>query len=360
MVSNNIAFNFRARLNRLRLLLPSLPCDCLLIEHPVDLFYLTGLEISTGKLLISIENAVLMVDARYYEICSRQTLCPVLLLQENSLKDWIVEKGHQRLGFNTQQTTYQNFLSLEKLSKTLEENGHFLKIIPLESTIQQLRIIKDAEERLALRNAAALGKKGFTYVKSLLQEGITETEIALELEFFWRKQGASGIAFESIIAFGPNGSMPHYRAGTTPLESNTSVLVDIGVTLNHYHSDMTRVIYFGTPSPIIQTLYSIVEEAQAKAIALCKPGTFVRELDQAARTWIAAKGYGAAFTHSLGHGIGLEVHESPIIRSTGPYQEMSLQEGMVITIEPGIYLPGVGGIRLEEMVLITSDGCEIL
>lgn len=347
--------NYLARLERLRNLLKSLSCDALLIEHPIDLLYLTGLELSTGKLIVAQQNACLIVDGRYYERSRHQTVYPVQLLKENVLTDWIIDARIRQLGFDQNHTTYHAFLNLTQLAKKIKISYHF-EIIPLESPVQQLRLIKDSDEIASLSKAAHLGYQGYEFVVSLLQEGVTESELAFELEFFWKKRGASRLAFDSIIAFGPNSSMPHYRAGPAKLSSHTPVLIDIGVVLAHYHSDMTRVIFFETPPPIMKTIYSIVEEAKAQALALCRPGTLIGDLDRAAREWIASKGYGDYFTHSLGHGIGLDIHEPPILRDNGAYRNMPLQAGMAITIEPGIYLPEIGGVRLEDTILITDDG----
>lgn len=352
--------NYAARLARLKKKIESLPCDALLIENPTNLFYLTGLELSAGKLLVSSDDACLMIDGRYEESCRKQTLYPVLLLKENELKEWIASSHIERLGFDQQHTTYQAFLTLQQMAEKLKAESYALEIIPLESPIQSLRLIKDADEIACLRAAAQLGYQGYEHVVSLLQEGVTELELAFELEFFWKKRGASRLAFDSIIAFGPHSSMPHYRAGPTKLTSHTVILIDIGVVLAHYHSDMTRTIFFGTPPPLLQTIHSIVDEAKRKALAACKPGTLIGDLDHIAREWIASKGYGECFTHSLGHGIGLDIHEPPILRETGLYREMPLQPGMVITIEPGIYLPSIGGVRLEDTILVTENGYENL
>lgn len=352
--------NYAARLERLRRLLASMPCDALLIEHPTNLFYLTGLELSAGKLLITPQEACLIVDGRYLERSSQQTLYPVLLLSKDSLKELIISYTIHRLGFDKHQTTYHDYLSLTQLANTLISQSYDLEIIPVESAVQQLRLIKDEEEIACLRDAARLGYQGYEFVVSLLREGITEADLAFQLEFFWKKRGASRLAFDSIIAFGPNSSMPHYRAGHTKLQLHTSVLIDIGVVLSHYHSDMTRVVFFGTPPPIMQDIYLIVEEAKARAVAICRPGTLIGDLDRTAREYIASKGYNDYFTHSLGHGIGLDIHEPPTIRETGLYSSIPLQAGMVITIEPGIYLPQVGGVRLEDTILITEKGYENL
>lgn len=352
--------DYSGRLQRLRNLLQIFFCDALLIERPTDIFYLTGLELSSGKLIVSLQNACLIVDGRYYELSCQQTVYPVQLLKENVLEEWIRDSQVHQLGFDQHYTTYHNFLSLQRLKTALKTQFYELELLALESPVQRLRLIKDKDEVNELRRAAHLGYQGYEFVTSLLLEGVTESELALELEFFWKKRGAKCLAFEPIIAFGPHSSMPHYHTGHDKLTFPTSVLIDIGVVLAHYHSDMTRVIFLGKIHPIMETLYSIVEEAKARALALCKPGTLVGELDWAARDWITIKGYGDYFTHSLGHGIGLEIHEPPILRHTGIYQDMPLQEGMVITIEPGIYLPQVGGIRLEDTILITKNGYENL
>jgi Xaa-Pro aminopeptidase len=337
-----------------------MPCDALLIEHPTHLFYLTGLDLSTGKLLVTKQEACLVVDGRYFESSSRQTLYPVQLLNENLLKELIISYQIHHLGFDKHHTTYHAFLLLHQLAGSLKSNSYALEVIPVESAVQQLRLIKDEEEIACLRDAARLGYQGYEFVVSLLREGITEAELAFELEFFWKKRGASRLAFDSIIAFGPNSSMPHYRAGPTKLQLHTSILIDIGVVLSHYHSDMTRVVFFGTPPPLIQDIYLIVEEAKACALASCRPGTLIGELDRIARSWIAEKGYNDYFTHSLGHGLGLDIHEPPTIREIGLYRTTPLQPGMVLTIEPGIYLPEVGGVRLEDTILITEQGYENL
>lgn len=353
--------NYPARLNRLRNLLKTLSSDALIIEYPIDLFYLTGLELSTGQLIVTEIDACLIVDGRYYEKSSRQTLYPTRLLKEDVLKGWIIDAQVRRLGFDQNHTTYHAYSKLAQLAEKIKTSSSYsLEVIPLESPIQQLRLIKDEEEIACLRKAAQLGYQGYEFVVSLLQEGITETELALELEFFWKKRGAMRLAFDSIIAFGPNSSMPHYRAGPTKLSLHTPVLIDIGTVVAHYHSDMTRVVFFGDSPPLMKTIYSIVEDAKSQALSLCRPGTLIGELDRAARSWIASKGYGDYFTHSLGHGIGLEIHESPILREKGVNRETPLQAGMTITIEPGIYLPEVGGVRLEDTILITENGHENL
>jgi Xaa-Pro aminopeptidase len=181
--------NYSARLERLRNLLQSLNCEALLIEHPINLLYLIGLELSTGKLLVSMQHACLIVDGRYEEKSRKQTLYPVQLLKENVLKDWITNFHIHQLGFDQSSTTYQTFLTLHQMSEKLKGQSYELNICPLESPVQQLRLIKDDEEIAFLRKAAHLGYQGYEFVVSLLREGISEGELALELEFFWKKKG---------------------------------------------------------------------------------------------------------------------------------------------------------------------------
>lgn len=345
--------DYLARLKRLRSQPFSKKYDALLIDLPIDLFYLTGLQLSAGQLIISDSCAALFVDGRYTQAANQQSLFPIEELTDESTKTWLNAQGIKRLGFNQTHTPYQRFIQLKELLNPIE-------LIPIHSPIEPLRLIKDEDELTILRAAGRLAYEGFTFVSSLLKEEIEEKELAFELEFFWKKRGGSHLAFDSIIAFNENSSMPHYRTGNTRLKQNSSILIDIGVVLDHYNSDMTRVIFFGNRPKDIQTIYPIVQEAHDLALEKCRPGTLIGDLDKTARDWIESKKYGYAFTHSLGHGVGLEIHEAPTVRSKGPYASIPLEAGMVITIEPGIYLPGIGGVRIENTVVITQNGYEII
>jgi Xaa-Pro aminopeptidase len=331
--------------------------NALLVEETTNLYYLTGQHLSTGTLLIYQAGADLLVDNRYFESCQKNAPCQVILSDQTSLSDLLKSPKFdsiQSIEFDSENTSFHRY---EELKKCLPPS---MQLVPINNPIKIQRMIKDQSEMDLLREAAALGSQGFDFVCSLLSEGLKESDIALELEIFWKRRGSHCLAFDPIIAFGSNSSMPHYRAGETVLKKGMSVLIDIGVNYQHYHSDMTRVVYFGEPDPQIRIIYSIVETAQKNALDVCLPGTNIKELDEAARDYIKAQGFGEFFTHSLGHGIGLEIHEAPIIRNKKPYQDVKLEVGMVITVEPGIYLPGIGGIRLEDTVLITENGHENL
>lgn len=356
--------NYTARLKRLQLHLQKEHCDILLIEDVTNIYYMTGLELSTGKLLVDAEGACLFVDSRYFENCQKQCPFSVILLKENSLEDWLCERtALSSFGFDSTTTNYLRFLELKKQAKALKDRlkeGQALKLMALPSPLRMLRCIKDAEEIALLKTAAKLGSEGFDFLCNSLASGVSEKELALELDIFWKRKGSKALAFDPIIAFGPNSSMPHYHPGNRRLKKGDCVLLDIGVNVKHYHSDMTRVVFFGTRSKKIQEIYEIVREAQQRALQLCKPGTLIKQLDVAARGYITQKGYGEHFTHNLGHGVGLEIHEAPTLSQKGPDKSLKLQEGMVITIEPGIYLADIGGVRLEDTVVITASGYENL
>lgn len=347
--------DYKKRVLKLLDILKKHGCDAFIIEDPVNLYYLTGLELSSGMLLAHDQGAHLCVDGRYFENAEKGSPFPVLRSDEMTLAQRLASAPFgfiKTLAFDSENTTFKRF---EELEESLS-----CALIPLDNPVATLRLLKDPEELHLLHEASALGCAGFKHVCSLLKEGITEIELARELEIFWKRKGSKALAFEPIIAFGSNSSMPHYRAGSSTLKKGMPVLIDIGVNLAHYHSDMTRVVFFGEPDPKMREIYAIVQEAQQLALERCRPGVLIGEVDAAARSYIASKGYGEHFSHGLGHGIGLEIHEAPSIRNKPPFQTMPLVPGMVITIEPGIYLPGIGGVRFEDTIAITSEGYENL
>lgn len=353
--------NYKIRIQKLQQYLKSLSCDALIVDDAINLYYLTGLQLSLGVLLVHSHGAYLLVDSRYFEICQHRSPVPVLLAEQGntSLAKLLSNECNfvRTLGFSVETTTYKAYQNLQTCINNLSSS---ISLVPVNNPVMNLRGIKDGDELKILREASILGSKGFDYVCTLLKEGISELEIATELEIFWKRHGSKSLAFDPIIAFGENSSMPHYRAAETRLKTGHTVLIDIGVNFQHYHSDMTRVVFFGKPDPSILKIFEIVKEAQLAALALCTPGTTIGELDNAAREIIASNGYGDKFTHSLGHGVGLEIHEWPVLRNAAPYKDIPLQPGMVITIEPGIYLPKVGGVRIEDTIAITDSGYENL
>jgi len=351
------------RLKRLLTSLPKTECDALIIDDHINLFYLTGLHLSAGKLLVHSKGAHLLVDSRYIEMCKKLSPFPVSLSEGNQTLFHLLDeiKAPLSIAFDRDRMTYGAYLELDKdRERHQTKRNRTLSLKGIENPIAKLRMIKDFSEIKILREAAKLGSEGFDHVCSMLKEGITEAEIAVELEIFWKNRGGASIAFAPIIAFGANSSMPHYCAGKEKLRKGNPILVDIGVKFSNYHSDMSRVVYFGKPDPVMLAIHEVVERAQNAALALCNPKTRLGQLDSAARKVIDEAGFGDKFTHSLGHGVGLEIHEFPIISNKMSYVDQPLQEGMVVTIEPGIYLPGIGGVRIEDTIVITKDGYEDL
>lgn len=339
------------RIQNLQARLKTLGCEVYLVEDPINLEYLTGAKVSSGKLLVYHDHATFLVDGRYFEDCKKKCSCEVELYRADKKLTEYFRKGTKSLGFSTSHTSYKAYLDLQKLF-----SAQSIDLVPVEDPVKYLRAIKSNEEVLLLKEAAELGSKGYDFVLHNLKEGVSEEELAVALELFWKNHGGKKLAFEPIIAFGANSSKPHYRAGATKLKKNDIVLIDIGVIKNNYHSDMTRTVFFGTPLPKLEEIYELVREAQSRALKLCKPGTTIGDLDDAARKFIDSKGYGEAFSHGLGHGVGLEIHEYPLIRNSPGISSIKLEPGMAITIEPGIYLPDIGGVRIEDLVVITENG----
>ncbi len=352
--------DYSKRLTKLQNLLDHHDCDAFIVENPTDLFYLTGLTLSKGTLLVDKKGATLLVDGRYIEEAESKSPFPALLSTTNSLESLLLKKtaaSWKRVGFDRMHTSYDTFVSLVQIIKRAnKERKHPVQLPTLPSLVEECRRIKDADEIQLLEKAADLGSKGFDFLLTELKEGVSEKELTDALLTFWRSHGGH-FAFEPIIAFGEATSKPHYRGSAGILKKGDPVLIDIGVNLNNYNSDMTRTLFFGTPkNKVLEEIYNIVKQAQEDALKIAKPGTLIKELDDRARHLIQKKGYGEKFNHGLGHGLGLCVHESPSLGIKSLDRDLPLEEGMVITIEPGIYLPKVGGVRIEDTILITKTG----
>lgn len=322
--------------------------DALIIEKPIDLFYLTGLNLSLGTLIISKRGGDLFVDGRYIDFAKKNAPCRVELTTSQSVTKLL--STFTKIGFDSSETSYARFLELENLAQK--------KLVPISKPTDATRSIKSPAEIKSLKKSAALLWKGFLHLKKKLRTGITEREAAKLFEIYCLENGAEGMAFEPIVAFGKNTAYPHYRPGSVCLKKGDSVLIDIGVIVEHYHSDMTRTFFFGTPDPRLVMFHAVVKEAHDAALKLCRPGTKVGDLDKAATAVIEKAGLKEYLAHSLGHGVGLEIHEFPRLKYKGVDGSTLLKEGMVITIEPGLYWEGVGGCRYEDTIVITRKGYE--
>ncbi|MBI2811272.1 MAG: aminopeptidase P family protein [Candidatus Melainabacteria bacterium] len=334
-----------ARLAHFQNQLATAQVDGCIIENPLDLFYFTGLKVSVGKLLVHKDDAILLVDGRYLQMAEENSPFKVFPDIPDKFNAFCTQHRIHQLGFDPVHTSYEHFLHLKKLG---------YKLVPISSLFKNARLIKDASEITAMKKSAALLWKGFNFIRTSLKKNITEKELSKKFEIFCLERGADKLSFEPIIAFGPNSAMPHYRSQNARLREKDHVLIDIGVVLNGYHSDMTRVIFPKKADPYISHLYTIVRRAQTSALACCRPGVKLKELDIAARKVFRDEKVEPLFVHSLGHGIGLETHEFPRLKYNNDDKDILLQPGMVFTVEPGLYVPGKGGVRYEDTVVITE------
>lgn len=315
----------------------------ILIEDLADLRYLTGLPLSQGT-WVEAKVPTLLVDGRYFAICREKLKCAVELESPEALRKAV---GDADVVFDSG-ISYARYLQLQKVwpGKTLT---------PVKGPLRERRVCKSAAELVALRKAAKLTYAGIEYLISRLRDGVSEKELAWEFEQFVRTRGASGLSFDSIVAFGEQSAYPHHRASDRKLKKGDLVLIDVGAVVEDYHGDMTRVAFWGAPNQVLQERYAQIQKVTADVIAHVKPGVKVGTLDQMARDVL-----GPLFIHSLGHGVGLETHEFPRLKCDGEDRAVELKEGMVFTVEPGLYEPGVGGVRFEQMVVVTSTGASLL
>ena len=346
------------RIKKLQQHLKDWNVDALIVTNPIDLFYLTGVEMSVGKLFVAVQDVVLFVDGRYLEKCQKFISFPVVLDSKDAQIELFSTPGFSKvktLGFDSNATSHAAFVILQQLGGQVD-----VKLVALSQPVHVLRIIKDPQEQQKLRVAASLCSKSFDYITTCFHPGITEKEVVQKLKVYWLQNGGDATSFEPIIAFGKNTSMPHYRSGDTELLANDIILVDIGVMVAGYHSDMTRMLFIGKPNPKLVEIAAVVKNAQEAAISACRPGVMTRDLDAIARNVIIKAGYGEFFVHGLGHGVGLEIHELPYLKKETTYPNVELAAGMVITIEPGIYIPDLGGVRVEDALIVINEGSENL
>jgi Xaa-Pro aminopeptidase len=329
-------------------LLEPLELDALYITRPENVRYLTGFpHPEDAQVLITPEGAFLLTDPRYPE-AERESRIPARVLKREE-REALFQDLRGRVGFEAEHLPYAALERLRELSPA--------EWVPTKGVIERLRLKKRPEEVARIRQAQTLAERALQRALALLRPGAEEREVALEIEFFLRKEGAEGVAFPPIVASGARGALPHAGASEKRLEPGELITLDLGAKVAGYHSDMTRTVALGKPSPEMRRVYEAVQEALEVALQGLKPGRTGKEVDALAREALGRHGLDRYFVHSLGHGVGLAVHEGP---GLSPYTEEVLEPGMVVTVEPGVYLPGVGGVRIEELVLITEDGIELL
>ena len=324
--------------------------DAALITSPPNVRYLSGLVSSNMAVLLPADGpAVLGTDSRYAAAAERD--CPdVELVVERELVPALtrlaVERGYQTLAFEAQH------LTVEQHSALAAQPGAPV-LIPLGRVVEALRMIKDQSEISLLATACSLTDEAFGRLIEAIEPGRTERELAILLERTMVDLGADGPAFDTIVASGPHSAIPHHSPGARRLARGDLVVIDCGARYHGYHADMTRTVCLGPPEPWQREIYDLVAAAQLAGLAAARPGAVVGDVDAAARSIIQAAGHGAHFGHGLGHGVGLEVHEAPML---GPGRTGKLQELVPVTVEPGIYLPGKGGVRVEDTVVVRAAG----
>lgn len=354
--------NFEMRIEKLRNSLKDNDLDGFVVVNirgsdVANLSYLTGFN-SQGALIITYDCKILITTSTEVELTKAKIRGVKIaefkfdLIEKivNTLKDMSL----RRIGINSKGITFHDYRRVEKELKPIE-------LIPLENRIERLRLYKDGDEIKRIEKAVEITDKAFSHALEVIRPGMTERDLAIELECFMRSAGAEGLAFPPIIAVGENSAFPHAFPDAMPehrnIKEGSLLLIDMGARYEGYCSDMTRTIVVGNASDKQKEIYKIVLEAQRKAIGHIKDGIRARDIDQAAREVIEKAGYGEKFMHGLGHGVGLEISEKPMISQEG---ENEIRTGMVFTIEPGIYIPNWGGIRIEDTVLLEESDCRVL
>lgn len=342
------------RLAKLREQMSNKGIPYLLITKPENRFYLSGFTGTTGVLLIGSETADFLTDFRYIEQVKEQSPhFKAVKIEQGSpfgvVMQLLREYKGEKLFFEEEYLTVKQF-------HELKEHLADIDLEPGSGLVEELRMIKDDQEISIIRRAMEIGDQTFAHILNYVKPGVSEKELALELEFFMRRQGAAGTAFSTIMASGPRSALPHGVASDRQLQSGDLLTMDFGAFYRGYNSDMTRTVVLGEPNEKQQEIYHIVLAAQLAGVAAVREGITAREVDEAARQVITDRGYGEYFGHGTGHGVGVAIHERPRVAAK---DDTVLKAGMVVTVEPGIYLPDWGGVRIEDSVLVTKEGCEI-
>jgi Xaa-Pro aminopeptidase len=348
--------SLKNRLQRLHQRLGEREIDAIFVSQPENRYYLSGFDGSAGYLLITPQNKILATDFRYIEQAQRQAPDYKIFLISGDIPDWfpklVADLGLKRLGFEDGHIT---FAMHQQLTDILKQSQ--LKLLPVDGLIESLRVIKEPEEIELITEAVEITDNAFEYIKDMVHTGMSEKEVAWEIEKFLREKGSEPIPFDIIVASGPNSALPHAKPSSGTIHPGEPIIIDIGARVGGYSSDLSRTICLGTADDTFNKVYDTVLRAQLTAIAAIKKGMTGGEIDDLARMVIKQAGYGEAFGHGLGHGIGLAPHEQPRL---GPNSSEPLAAGMVFTIEPGIYLTGWGGVRIEDVVVMEEGKISVI
>ena len=347
------------RLTKLRERLQEEELDAILVSAAENRRYLSGFTGSAGYLLISEAHAVLATDFRYVEQAGNQA--PGFRVERTPpglawLPEMASDLGVRRLGFESRDMTVAIHSAFEKAIEESDVDAG-PEMVPTSGIVEKLRAFKDKDELGLITRAVDLADRALDGIAPGIAPGVTEREVAWELEKAMRERGADEVAFDIIVGSGPNGALPHHRAGERVIGLGDAVVIDMGARYQGYCSDLTRTVFVGDPDDQFKRVYDTVLRAQLEAEERVTPGMTGAEADAIARDIIADEGHGDDFGHSLGHGVGLEVHESPTL---GQRSEEPLEDGMVFTVEPGIYLSGWGGVRIEDIVVMENGRARVL
>jgi Xaa-Pro aminopeptidase len=370
-------FPFASRLASVRAGMRELGLDTLVVTHGPNLFYLSGFSGSTGTLLVDTDRISLVVDFRYITAAqelprknaglSGLTIVPAERGEDETLLQLLSSRGPKRIGI---EAAWMAVLRFNRLSAALARDAptplaagqRCPVLVPTERLVERIRVVKDACEIDVIRRAAArLSTVATDALRAIVRPGRTESDVAASIDAALRQAGFQRPAFETIVASGPNSALPHARPTSRILSDGDPVVLDFGGVYDGYCVDLTRTVQLAPSTEAFRHLFASVAEAQAAARAAVRPGTLTTDIDLAARDVLDRRGLGQAFGHGTGHGLGLEVHEEPRISKVDPARPaIAVSAGMVFTIEPGVYLPGIGGVRIEDDVLVVEDGCELL
>src|SRR5688572_2495606 len=356
----------KVRQKAVRDAMKELKLDGLLLTHPPDLAYLTNFTGEDSIGLITDKDFFLVTDFRFKEQAEIEAGWVKISIREGKMSEALAkvlaDVKVKRVGFEANFTTFGQVHAVDRSVKELQKQGQApagaLELVPLEDVLVSIRKVKDDHEIDLIRKSVGVAEEAFDAVRGEIKVGLTENYIAGLLVFELRSRGAANSSFPVIVAAAANSSLPHYRPGESLVQRDQPLLIDWGALYKGYNSDLTRTLMVGRVSPRIKQIYKVVHEAQEAAIKFMRPGVTTMQADRVARDVIERAGFGKEFGHGLGHGIGREIHELPTMRKTGGEEE--LRPGMIVTVEPGIYLPGEGGVRIEDDVLITHSGCEVL
>jgi len=330
--------------------------QAILVARQPDLRYLTGFTGQDSMLLITSRQVFLITDSRFAEQAARQCPSVKTVVRHGPINEPIARLCKKSQLTHIRRCTAQVSVAFDRaLRKSL--TGQKLRLTNCPALATTLRVSKDANELAAIEMAVKIAEKAFNWLKYRIKAGITEKRLAAMLEYKMKLLGSEDMPFETIVAVGPNSALPHAPVGQDVVTVGKPIIFDFGATVDGYCSDLTRTVVLGTIPHRLRKIYNTVLEAQKRAIAAIKHGVTCKAVDRQARSFIRGAGFGKYFGHGLGHGIGLEVHEQPVLH---PHSDTTLQVGMIVTVEPGIYIPSYAGVRIEDDVLVTDSGCRVL